>query len=59
MQTEEQHGQSVPLRFFEYGQEVGAARERQGSRIVQHELIPDGDNPRIGLSEDHNGINQE
>src|ERR1700682_3536048 len=35
MQTEEQQGQSVPLRFFEYGQEIGAAHEQQGSNVVQ------------------------
>ena len=34
--AEEQHGQSIPLRFFEFGQEVGAARQRQGSRIAGH-----------------------
>ena len=34
MQTEEQHGQSVALRFSEHGQEIGAAHEQQGSSVV-------------------------
>src|SRR5882762_7331950 len=42
MQTEKQHGQRVPLRFFEYGQEIGAAREHEGSRVVQHVEEVDG-----------------
>ena len=40
--TEEQHGQRVPLRFFEYGQEIGAAHEYQGSSVVQHDEEVDG-----------------
>src|SRR6266478_3872372 len=42
MQTEEQHGQGVPLRFLEYGQEIGAAHEHQGSSVVQHVKEVDG-----------------
>src|SRR2546425_5865533 len=42
MQTEEQHGQGVALRFSEYGQEIGAAHEHQGSSIVQHVEEVDG-----------------
>jgi hypothetical protein len=42
MQTEVQHGQGVPLSFFEYGQDIGAAREHQGSCVVQHVEEVDG-----------------
>jgi hypothetical protein len=42
MQTEEQHGQGVPLRFLEYGQEIGAAHEHQGSGVVQDVEEVDG-----------------
>ena len=42
MQFQEQHGQRVPLRFFECGQEIGAAREHQGSSIIQHVEEVDG-----------------
>jgi hypothetical protein len=33
MQTKEQRGQRVPLRFIEYGREIWAAHEHWGSRI--------------------------
>src|SRR5260370_33940408 len=42
MQTEEQHGYGVPLRFFEYGQEISASHEHQGSNVVQHVEEVDG-----------------
>ena len=35
MQIEEQHSQGIPLRLFEYGQEVSPAREEEGSDGVQ------------------------
>ena len=35
MQTEEQHGEGVALRFVEYGEEIGATREQEGSDVVQ------------------------
>ena len=56
MQTEEQHGQGVPLRLFEYGQEIGAAREHQGSRIVQH--IEEVDRGWQHTPEDHHQSGQ-
>ena len=53
MQTEEQHGQGVALRFVEHGQEIGAANEDQSSNVVQHVDEVDGgpsDSPRITTS---------
>src|SRR6266852_2233670 len=35
MQTEEQHGEGVALRFVEYGEEIGATHEQEGSDVVQ------------------------
>jgi len=35
MQAEEQHGQGVALKFFEYGQEISIAHEHEGSDLVQ------------------------
>ena len=35
VQTEEQHGQGVVLRFVEYGEEIGATHEQEGSDVVQ------------------------
>src|SRR5439155_4842567 len=35
MQTEEQHGEGVALRFVEYGEEIGATNEQEGSDVVQ------------------------
>src|SRR5260370_14640135 len=51
MQTEKQHGQGVPLRFLEYGQEIGAAHELQGSSVVQH--VEEVDGSWQQTSEDH------
>src|SRR5580700_4080114 len=42
MQSDEQHGKGFALRFLEYGQEIGAAHERQGSSVVQHVEEVDG-----------------
>jgi hypothetical protein len=33
MQTEEQHGEGVALRFVEYGEEIGTTREQEGSDV--------------------------
>jgi hypothetical protein len=35
-QTEEQHGQCVPLRFVEYGKEIGSARDHEGRSVAHH-----------------------
>src|SRR5216683_4530818 len=35
MQIEEQHSQSIPLRLFEYGEEISPAHEDEGSDGVQ------------------------
>jgi hypothetical protein len=35
MQIEEKHSQCIPLRLFEYGQEISAAHEGEGSDGVQ------------------------
>jgi hypothetical protein len=35
-QTEKQHGQGVPLRFVEYGQEIASAHEHQDASVAHH-----------------------
>jgi hypothetical protein len=40
--TEKQYGQGIALSFVEYGQEIGAAHEDQGSSVVQHDEEVDG-----------------
>ena len=35
-QREKQHGQGVPLRLFEDGQEVGPVHKHQGAEVVDH-----------------------
>src|ERR1039457_2080098 len=53
MQTEEQHGEGVALRFVEYGEEIGATHEQEGSdvvRVLREEIGVTIRLPRITIS---------
>src|SRR5258707_7382904 len=50
-QTEEEHGQRVPLRFVEYGQEIGSAHDHEGACVAHY--TDEVDEGRHHAPEDH------
>ena len=51
MQTQEEHGERVLLRFAEDGEEIGPAHKHQGSHVARH--IHDIESGRHHATEDH------